>query len=65
RPTCLAPETMIAGDLTSDSPMLIVGFNNFGDFYTNVTADNLTNQGFTATSVMLDLPSLAKKQVMT
>jgi glycerol-3-phosphate dehydrogenase subunit B len=65
RPTCLAPETMIAGDLTLDSPMLIVGFNHFGDFYARVTADNLTNQGFPAISVMLDLPSLAQKQVMT
>jgi glycerol-3-phosphate dehydrogenase subunit B len=65
RPTCLAPETMIDGDLTLDSPMLIVGFQQFGDFYANLTADNLTNQGFAATSVMVDLPSLKERQVMS
>jgi glycerol-3-phosphate dehydrogenase subunit B len=65
RPTCLAPEMMIAGDLTHDSPMLIVGFSHFGDFFPNVTADNLSNQGLPASHVMLDLPSLAGRQVMT
>jgi glycerol-3-phosphate dehydrogenase subunit B len=64
RPTCLAPETMIAGDLAQGSPMLIVGFRKFGDFYANVTADNLAQQGFTAGHVMLDLPSLAKQRVL-
>ena len=65
RPTCLAPETMIAGDLTQDSPMLIVGFEQFGDFYANVTADNLSKQGFSATSLMVDLPSLRERHVLT
>jgi glycerol-3-phosphate dehydrogenase subunit B len=64
RPTCLAPETMIAGDLSQDSPMLLVGFNQFGDFYANVAADNLSQQGFSAAHAMLDLPTLAQRNVL-
>ena len=65
RPTCLAPETMIAGDLRQDTPMLIVGFRHFGDFYAKMVADNLAVQGITARGVMLDLPYLASLRVLT
>jgi glycerol-3-phosphate dehydrogenase subunit B len=65
RPTCLAPEMMTAGDLAQDSPMLLVGFSRFGDFYAGIAADNLTKQGFAAASVTVDLPSLAERHVMT
>ena len=65
RPTCLAPETMIAGDLSQDSPMLIVGFEQFGDFYAQIVADNLAAQGIPARGVMLDLPTLASRRVLT
>ncbi len=58
RPTCLAPETMTAGDLHKRDPMLIVGFSQFPDFYPGLTADNLNAQGFIANHVTLDLPSL-------
>ena len=33
RPTCLAPRTMIAGDLRDMSPVLVVGFRHYQDFY--------------------------------
>lgn len=65
RPTCLAPETMIAGDLSDKSPMLIVGFDRFGDFYPNVVADNLSQQGVPAGFATLQLPTLSRRQVLT
>ncbi|MFZ0546655.1 MAG: glycerol-3-phosphate dehydrogenase subunit GlpB [Candidatus Promineifilaceae bacterium] len=65
RPTCLAPEMMIAGDLEQDSPMLLVGFQRFGDFFANVAADNLTQQGFFATHAMVELPSLSNVHVLS
>ena len=65
RPTCLAPETMIAGDVSQDTPMLIIGFQQFGDFYAQMVADNLAAQGIPARGVMLDLPALASRRVLT
>ncbi|WP_420631940.1 glycerol-3-phosphate dehydrogenase subunit GlpB [Candidatus Leptofilum sp.] len=65
RPTCLAPETMIAGDLRSDDPMLIVGIKQLVDFYPNIIAANLSKQGIDATDLMLDLPELAQRNFNT
>ena len=65
RPTCLAPQTMTAGDLSSDAPMLLVGFVQFVDFYPRLAADNLTQQGVPAAHVTLDLPSLARQRRLT
>jgi glycerol-3-phosphate dehydrogenase subunit B len=56
RPTCLAPETMIAGDLRRRDAMLLVGFRPFLDFYPALAADCLCAQGFVARDVTLDLP---------
>lgn len=64
RPTCLAPETMIAGDLRSDDPMLIVGFDGYHDFYPDLIADNLVSQGFEAKGVTLSLPSLQTRKLI-
>jgi glycerol-3-phosphate dehydrogenase subunit B len=65
RPTCLAPETMIAGDLSLSAAMLIVGFKQLGDFYPHVAADNLTQQGIPAAHAMLDLPLLRERNFTT
>lgn len=65
RPTCLAPETMIAGDLRRDDPMLIVGIKQLVDFYPNLVAENLVKQGVNATHQMLDLPKLAQRNFNT
>lgn len=65
RPTCLAPETMIAGDLRHNTPMLVVGFQGLMDFFPNVVADNLTKQGVPATHALLDLPSLQARNFTT
>jgi len=61
RPTCLAPETMIAGDLSHNAPMLIVGFQNQGDFFPQLIADNLTRQGISATHTTLELRTLNER----
>jgi glycerol-3-phosphate dehydrogenase len=53
RPTCLAPETMIAGDLTRPDPMLLVGFEGLVDFYPGLIAANLSEQGIPAEAVTI------------
>ncbi len=61
RPTCLAPETMTAGDLKLDEPMLIVGFKQLLDFFPALIADNLRGLGVAATHITLDLPALRQR----
>jgi len=66
RPTCLAPDTMIAGDLSSTQPMLIVGFEGYLDFYPHYAAANLEAQGFSPRAVIIDPPGLrSRKRVDT
>jgi len=57
RPTCLAPESMVAGDLHQNSPMRIVGFTDFLDFWPEWIAANLSAQGVAAEGLTLDLPA--------
>jgi glycerol-3-phosphate dehydrogenase subunit B len=63
RPVCLAPETMVAGDLSLRAPMVIVGFDACLDFYPELVADNLEAQGWPARSVLLVLPELERRRV--
>lgn len=58
RPTCLAPQTMSAGDGRSTAPMLIVGFADTVDFYPHLIAANLTQQGIPAQGLLLEMPAL-------
>ncbi len=58
RPTCLAPQSMVAGDLHSRDPMLIVGFNQYQDFFARLVVDNLNRQNILAQDLTLDLPEL-------
>ncbi len=62
RPTCLVPDSMVAGDAALRSPMLIVGFSHFLDFYPALVADNLSAQGLLAHDLILDLKSLQTKK---
>lgn len=66
RPTCLAAETMIAGDLTRHDaePMLIVGFERLNDFYPELIADNLIKQGHLARGTLVDTPTLRRQKVV-
>ncbi|MCZ7571173.1 MAG: glycerol-3-phosphate dehydrogenase subunit GlpB [Ardenticatenaceae bacterium] len=61
RPTCLAPTTMLAGDLRDPLPMLIVGFHPLRDFYPALVAANLTAQGIPARAAFADVPTLTRR----
>ncbi len=65
RPACLVPETMVAGDLRQNQPMLIVGFEQYPDFYSELIAANLTRQGRQALGVTIDLPSLRQQRFVS
>ena len=65
RPTCLVPSSMVAGDLRYTSPMLIVGFSQFLDFYPALVADNLNSQGMLSREVTLDLLSLRDRKFLS
>jgi glycerol-3-phosphate dehydrogenase subunit B len=57
RTTCLAPTTMAAGSMGESSPMLIVGFRGFRDFYPPYLAANLRrHSSFPVRHLYLDLP---------
>lgn len=56
RPTALAPRTMVAGDLRRDGPLLIVGFDNFKDFYPALIADNLLAAGHVSRAASITAP---------
>lgn len=55
RPTYLAPQAQLAGDLSRHEPMLIVGFRGMRDFYPQWIAENLTKQGHPARAAWLPL----------
>jgi glycerol-3-phosphate dehydrogenase len=65
RPTCLAPLSMIAGDVSHPSPMLIVSFSQFLDFYPALVADNLNAQGILSHDISLDLKSLRSRKFLS
>jgi glycerol-3-phosphate dehydrogenase subunit B len=65
RPTCLAPETMVNGDLHRVDPMLIIGFEGFQDFYPELMAANLSIQGIRAAGATLDIPELQNHRIIT
>jgi len=63
RPTCLAPRTMIAGDLRKQDPMLIVGFEGFFDFYPGLISENLAARGYAVQDILIDLPGLRARKL--
>jgi glycerol-3-phosphate dehydrogenase subunit B len=54
KPSAVVPETMVAGDLRSDAPMLVVGFRVLRDFHAPYLADNVTRAGAPAKAIVLD-----------
>ena len=53
RPVYLAPQGQRGGDLSSEQPMLIVGFDGARDFYPHLLAEHLVKQGRAARAVVL------------
>lgn len=65
RPVCLAPESMVSGDLRKKDPVLVVGFEGFGDFFPHWMAANLQERGIQAKGVLVDLPVLRERRLTT
>lgn len=55
RPTYLAPEAQLAGDLSRPEPMVIVGFKGMRDFFPELIAENLNKLDHQARAAFLDL----------
>jgi glycerol-3-phosphate dehydrogenase subunit B len=54
KPSAVVPETMAAGDLRDDAPMLVVGFHALRDFHAAYLADNVSRAGAPARAVVLN-----------
>ena len=66
RRTCLAPGSMVAGDLRQAQSLLLVGFRQLRDFYPEYAAANLArSQGMEARGVYLDVPALQGRDNIT
>lgn len=53
RPVYLAPQGQRGGDLSSEGPLLIVGFDGARDFYPHLVAEHLGKQGRSARGLVL------------
>ncbi len=53
RPVYLAPYGQREGDLSSQQPLLIVGFDRMRDFYPHLLAEHLNKQGHSTRAVVL------------
>jgi glycerol-3-phosphate dehydrogenase subunit B len=62
RPTFLAPEAQLAGDLRRTEPMLIVGLRGLRDFYPELIAENLNKQGQRARAALLPLDLITERR---
>jgi glycerol-3-phosphate dehydrogenase subunit B len=62
RPTYLAPQAQLAGDLSRSEPMLIVGFKGMRDFYPELIAENLSKQGYPARAAFLEMKLISDQQ---
>ena len=62
RPTYLAPQAQIGGDLSRPEPMLIVGFERMRDFYPELIAENLRKQGFQARAAFVPFDLLTDRR---
>jgi glycerol-3-phosphate dehydrogenase subunit B len=56
RPTCLAPESFLAGELRQPTEMALADLPGFRDFYAAYAAANLRAAGYAARSLPLTLP---------
>lgn len=55
RPAFLAPQAQLAGDLRRPEPMLIAGFQGLRDFFPQLIAENLRQQGYKARAELLPI----------
>jgi glycerol-3-phosphate dehydrogenase subunit B len=62
RPTWLAPQAQVAGDLSRAEPLLIVGFAGLRDFFPHLIAENLQRAGHQARAALLPLDLLTTQR---
>ncbi|MFN8473459.1 MAG: glycerol-3-phosphate dehydrogenase subunit GlpB [Anaerolineae bacterium] len=65
RPTAIAPLSMATGDLRQGGQILIIGFSKMRDFYPLLTAGNLTQAGYQARGINLDVPVINRYRFLT
>jgi glycerol-3-phosphate dehydrogenase subunit B len=64
RPTYLAPLAQATARLDDPTPLLIVGFDHFNDFYPALIADNLRQQGHPARAHTLPLSLITDRRAV-
>lgn len=64
RPTCLAPKSYVAGDLSRNEELTLGEVAGFRDFYAGLAAANLNAAGYAARAVALDLPDAPQRRDM-
>jgi len=62
RPTYLAPQAQLAGDLSRTEPMVIVGFKGMRDFFPELIAENLNKLGYKARAAFLDVKLISDQR---
>ena len=62
RPTYLAPQAQLAGDLSRPEPILVAGFEGMRDFYPLLIAENLTKLGHQARVIMMPMDLLTTRR---
>jgi glycerol-3-phosphate dehydrogenase len=65
RPTCLAPSTMVGGDLHSTQPILVIGIKDFFDFYPKSIAQNLCAQGIYSDFSEIEIKGRWKSRIIS
>lgn len=65
RPTCLAPVTMVAGNLNNSSPVLLLGIENYYDFSPCLAAENFKARGIPSICETINTPHLKSKRFIT
>jgi len=62
RPVYLAPQGQRPGDLSSEQPILVVGFDGARDFYPHLAADHLNRQGRSARGLVLPTSLITERR---
>ncbi|MFN8483586.1 MAG: glycerol-3-phosphate dehydrogenase subunit GlpB [Anaerolineae bacterium] len=65
RPTAIAPLSMATGSLSQGGQMLIIGFSKLRDFYPLLAAGNLTQAGYQARGISIDVPVINRYRFLT
>jgi glycerol-3-phosphate dehydrogenase subunit B len=69
KPSCLIPDSMAAGDLRRDEPIVFCGFEGYEDFVPELAASNLTKswggEDRSASAIRIALPGFEPGRVFT